>query len=1628
MWLPLTENNIGIVVYPFNGTGIVPAPYGLELSLGETIVILGENSGWFVGRRKISDKICVVPVSYVHRTSLNESTTEVTTVVREWGEIWKKLYKNGHDYQQGVIGDSIRELIEGRRLLSNGNLTKEQNEEWRLKLANKIDWGNRKLGLDLVPRDGYKVITGGEDIGVVKLYRFHVKSVETAEAARTTLRKKRSTLQEPSGGHHLFMTVRDFNYNIGEDCEIFFQIYDAIKSAFISERYATALPSSNSVFIDKIQTIATLFKDLCAADFCSELYIVTHILRVGRMFYNDNTTKKSTQSYRRPFACGVLNLCGLVSNQYSSNSQENEHNFKLYGCDEKDFWQIPDLIIKDVIMPGVVRNDLYVTIVQGEFEKSGKTMGGKNISVSVHVLDSNGNHIENGIFSAVNLPNYESFILYHNNNPKWNEIIKIKVPIEKFPDAHLRIEYRHCSTKEKNDKKLFGFSYIKLMDAEGVIIKDTTHVLPIYKCDDNSKLLPSNYFSTGTFPKSTKESIYINTHLVSTKLTQNMDLVSLLKWKSHPDKVKQTLVDIAKLSGEEIVKFLQDVLDVLFAMFVSEDGNSTEYSGEAFIVLLNIFTLLEDSKFEHFKPVIDAYIHDHFAAALVYKGLLSSVTHYATTVPILEKDRIKEIRKCFRTLDYIFKFAVQSQILFARATGGNMEDSFRRDVSLMFDAFNDLVSFESNAEEMVSTQSALLLNLKKIYNNLARVYPVVSLSHFILEVFNNIPLHQSAHPLSPSKLSALIHLVDSDIFKHKNCRVILLPEICKHIRHHLSIRDELKLTSDLLLSILDLLHHDPLKSHNDIEIIASNVMEPLINAVLILERTSSIITPLLEDFRDDKVKWVLSEYQDMRVRMCKEILNMWSCVEERVHFIPSLIGKILLVSLSPLKELASLVLPLVIDLIDAQFHYYGDFHVVESELIDKLDTYIMDSKGNESYIQTFNNVLTDKLNLLSPSWSAAGHQLIGSIKSLLEILIDYRNIPNDAENKGKKMNCINNLLTFYKNVNLQQMYVKYVYKLNDLHVNAENYVEAGFTLLLHGDMIDFKHEYEVKEQIHLQVIKYFDQGKLWECAIPLCKELASIYEKKFDYTKLSNILVTSSTHFNNILTQLRPEPEYFRVSFIGLGYPLFVRNKEFIYRGYDYERLTSFVQRIVSEWPTAEVLKNYTNDSNLMNAEGQYLLIRTVKPLPSYPESYELAPSRIKSFYNWNNISKFQYDHSLTKNMDDVSSIYIERTVLETASPFPGILRCFLVKSKVTTVLTPIKFAVEKMIEINKNLEDTLATFSDANSGAINANPLSMRLQGILDANVQGGLPKYQEAFFIPEFLTNNPDCVEDVNNLNRQIINQIEILDRALTLHGTIIPPGIQPLHNRLVECFNAMRANFEGLTIPPILKRSDSLRILNSNSVNNRISSGYGYINPIQSEDEDFYSLPSDQPPPIPNRKKKHAVLTDQQLLEKPIIEKMPPSTPPPPPPTCPEKTTRDSKPVVIEQQSEYIIMPPSRLRELSGTPTPTTPPRPPKFDDIQNGTKTPPPVPPKPTSNRDSTGTSASGTNGDRRSTNSNSSGGGTSSYKEYYVLPSATNSLGEGICKPLFFKATSFAVYFRVRLSLGKATFWEGFFGN
>lgn len=106
-----------------------------------------------------------------------------------------------------------------------------------------------------------------------------------------------------------------------------------------------------------------------------------------------------------------------------------------------------------------------------------------------------------------------------------------------------------------------------------------------------------------------------------------------------------------------------------------------------------------------------------------------------------------------------------------------------------------------------------------------------------------------------------------------------------------------------------------------------------------------------------------------------------------------------------------------------------------------------------------------------------------------------------------------------------------------------------------------------------------------------------------------------------------------------------------------------------------------------------------------------------------------------------------------------------------------------------KELEDLINQYKLDNKR--NLSPFTMRLKGTIDANVQGGIPKYQEAFLSEAYLTSAEGKDAHVQKLRTLIVNIMQILDSALDLHGKLAPAEVQPLHKLLVERFNHFRDN---------------------------------------------------------------------------------------------------------------------------------------------------------------------------------------------------------------------------------------------
>uniref|UniRef100_A0A667Y517 Dedicator of cytokinesis 4b n=1 Tax=Myripristis murdjan TaxID=586833 RepID=A0A667Y517_9TELE len=1604
----------------FRGT----VQHGLPLEIGDTVQILEKCEGWYRGFiLKNPNTKGIFPCSYIHLKNAHIKNkgqfetviptedsviTEMTSTLRDWGAMWKQLYVKNEGDLFHRLWHVMNEILDLRRQVLVGHLTHDRMRDVKQHITARLDWGNEQLGLDLVPRREFSMVDPDE-ISVTELYRL----------MEHRHRKKETPV--PASTHHLFVHMKSLmSANLGEELEVFFHIYDGRENRPLSERFFVRLNKSGvPKSPEKTERQCTLFVDLGSSDLRKDVYIVVHIIRIGRMGAGEKKNLCSVQ-YRRPFGCAVVSIADLLT-----ADSKDDHLLKVYACNtESEWYQIHENIIKkansrynlsgsntglavalqllhgdieqlrreymvlftrgvsitrklgfsDVIMPGEMRNDLYITLEKGEFEKGGKSVA-RNVEITVYVLDLDGQILKSHVAAGSGEPGgdeYHSLVLYHNNSPRWAEQIKLPIPVDMFRGSHVRFEFRHCSTKDKGEKKLFGYSFVPLMQEDGRTLPDGTHELIVHKCEENANLADcSRYlklpFSKANLPsnnqtlKGSKESFWITSFLCSTKLTQNGDMLDLLKWRAHPERINDSLSKLKEIDGSEIVKFLQDTLDTLFGIL---DESSQRYGLKVFDSLVHIINLLQDSKFQHFKPVMDTYIESHFAGALSYRDLIKVLKWYVDR--IVDAEHQDHIQQVLKASEYIFKYIIQSRRLFSLATGGQNEDEFRVCIHELFMSIRFFLSQENKGTSPVTqTQAVFLRTFPAIYGELLKIFTVREVAGFVRETLGSLPAAVHAEcPLEAVKLQCIAKTVESQLYTNPESRCVLLPVVLRLLQAHMQEQRDLVMCARILTSMLSLIKKEEngtSSSKTEVELIVESLLGVLLRTILeitnrpqpagpalrlqfqdvtgefvacllallrqmsdrhyqqLLQAFSNkddlrdfllqiftvfrilirpemfpkdwtvmrlvtnnvIITTVLylsdalrknflndkfdykvwdsyfylsvifinqpclqlESFSPSKRKKILEKYGDMRVMMGCEIFSMWQNLgEHKLNFIPAMIGPFLEVTLVPQPDLRNVMIPIFHDMMDWEQRRSGNFKQVEAKLIDKLDSLMSEGKGDETYRELFNSILLKKIE--RETWRESGISLIATVTRLMERLLDYRDCMKLGEVDGKKIGCTVSLLNFYKTeLNKEEMYIRYIHKLYDLHLKAQNYTEASYTLLLYDELLEWSErplreflnypmqsEWQRKEYLHLTIVQNFDRGKCWENGIILCRELADQYESYYDYRNLSKMRMMEASLYDKIMDQQRLEPEFFRVGFYGKKFPFFLRNKEFVCRGHDYERLEAFQQRMLNEFPHAIAMQHVNQpDQTIYQAEAQYLQIYAVTPIPESQDVLQRdgVPDNIKSFYKFNHIWRFRYDrpfHKGTKDKEnEFKSLWVERTTLTLVQSLPGISRWFEVEKRELVEVSPLENAIE-VIE-NKNLQlRTLITQCQSRQMQ-NINPLTMCLNGVIDAAVNGGLARYQEAFFVKDYIMNHPEDGDKIGRLRELMFEQAHILEYGLAVHEKFVPQDMRPLHKKLVDQFHLMKSSL-GIQEFPAYVRASPVHFTNGsprtcrNSVPNIIS----------------------------------------------------------------------------------------------------------------------------------------------------------------------------------------------------------------
>ncbi|CAH1099777.1 unnamed protein product [Psylliodes chrysocephalus] len=1543
-------------------------------------------------------------------------TREITTVLREWGLHWKNLYVT-HNKDFEPMKTQIYDLLSHRSKIISGTLPVDELKRVTKQAVEEIDIGNQILGLDLVVRDKNGNFINPKETSTLQLYYLH----KNATQRMTNRSKKEAKESQPKTAiqqySNIFLVaVRNFTFKMSEDAELLMTLYDGKELRSFTENYVVRWTKEGLMSdLDQMHNLRVMFTDLGKRDLEREkIYLVCLVIRIGAMDTKEldhrrssvstNHKKNYNENMRRPCGVAAFDISSYMSGKLETDL-EKEFAIPFISCEKDNLEQTlrktiskekfesknhslfvsmkllrgdlkqvreenPHLVLgnvsvarkmgfPEVILPGDVRNDLYLTILSGEFSKGNKKSD-KNVEVIVRVCNQKGQPIP-GVISiggGVSLINeYRSVIYYHEDKPQWHETFKVAIPIEEFKTSHLKFIFKHRSSNEAKDKseKPFGMCYVKLMEDDGTTLKDAKHNLVVYKIDhkkfDESSLdyfsLPSkmedvkdNHKEKPQIPglsMSTKDSFSISSNICSTKLTQNVKLLGLLNWASHKETLLESLRALGKVDGEEVVKFLQDILDALFNILMDNPETDT-YDTLVFECLLEIISLVSnDWKYQHFEPVLDLYIKESFSATLAYKKLISvlkTVVGRASDATMSSKDVIFKTMKC---LQYFMKFIARSRILYKELyPEHDSEDDF--DESMRDLLQNIIYMMSSSNESLIREQGACLKYLPSSIPDMLLVFGHRELSTILYDMLNNMPLGR----LTKQKMMTINEIIHSKLFLYPECRKILLPIITDQVKTLFTTKEEVEWCIKNMSDILELLFRkDVGLTHNDMSEIIQSALRTVIQSHIKMERdnphASNLVAVMIDIFRQmtnehynnyinsfstsfdildflmeilvvfkelvsnsvfpkdwydmimlqnniilkslryfshtirdcffqkfehdawnnffhcaiafmtqealqldnfsfNKKMRVLDLYKDMRVEMGFEIKSMWfNLGQNKVQFVPSLVGLILEMTLIPEPELRKATIQIFFDMMQCEFYSsryeiesYGDtkrdsshikanFSDFENEMIVKLDALFEGGKGDHDYKNMFHDIMVD-LCSKHTTMNEEGVKFVKIVSRLMESLLEYRSIIID-ENKESTMSCTVNLLDFYSEINKKEMYIRYLNKLYELHLECDNFTEAAYTLELHTKLLHWSDETlnsllkgdkhdgakthrQLKEDLYYTIIENYSKGKMWECAIKKCQELAGQYEEKtFDYERLSKLHHQMAVFYDDIMKKARAEPEYFRVGYFGKGFPKFLSNKVFIYRGKEYERLADFNARILNEFPKAELLNKLTQPGEeIVGSSKQYIQINKVDPVMDEKKqrfSGKPISDQIVKFYRVNNIQKFTFSRPFTRrdplieSTNDFAHLWLERTDLTTTYPLPGILRWFPVEHTQVQEISPLRNAIETMEKTNKTLMNYVILYNKDKN--LQINPLSLTLNGILDPAVMGGIKNYEEVFFTADYSLHHPEDKILVEKLKDLIADQIPLLDLCIQIHKQKVPDNLQPLQKRLEECFALMKEDVE-------------------------------------------------------------------------------------------------------------------------------------------------------------------------------------------------------------------------------------------
>lgn len=415
----------------------------------------------------------------------------------------------------------------------------------------------------------------------------------------------------------------------------------------------------------------------------------------------------------------------------------------------------------------------------------------------------------------------------------------------------------------------------------------------------------------------------------------------------------------------------------------------------------------------------------------------------------------------------------------------------------------------------------------------------------------------------------------------------------------------------------------------------------------------------------------------------------------QVQYVPNLVSPIVELCLSVHEGLRGVAVRILHTMIVSEWTLSEDLSVIQAETIDCLDSTYKSKNLAEGMTQKlFVNELLDLFDNLArvpqdPLWQAI-RNMIAVIDELFDLLAAVHT--TDITEAFRIMHTLQ-LMDFLKDMQKQDIYIRYVHQLSRIQAQLHNTTEAGLALRLHADIYSWNSSnlessgdpifpqqtsFQRKEQLYFEMIRYYEEGAAWGSALSSYRELAHQYEHNhYDFAKLARTQRSMAQLYESITNWDKPMPRYFRVIYRGLGFPANLRDKQFIFEGGPAERISVFTDRIRQQHPSAQIAPAGEIDS----LEGQFLQIFPVSPHRDLEHGiYQQSriPHSIREYVLSSNPHRFAVTSRRHSPASGVQDQWIEKTIYTTGESFPTISK----RSEVVAIdivrLSPLQTAVER--------------------------------------------------------------------------------------------------------------------------------------------------------------------------------------------------------------------------------------------------------------------------------------------------------------------------------------------------------------